>query len=579
MIVGLFMRIKNTKEINFKAVGILYKNLPTIFLILSIFTVFQVSNFYYLVTESPDFQHLSNYLRYGFGELDNTNRDLGLAYFNLVNIFISFQSNFLTFTNLNHLIHNGVLLLNTSLYCLGLLGLFKYLLINNFKKNDVLWSFSIVTYFPQTINMINTMKPEVFAFSLITWVLYFVDYYLKTENSFFLIFSLLPLSLILTSKSSILFLSMGLFLFLFLKNFYKFFKNKNFYLGILLFFLVALLLFENYKINNLTILQHVSSSNDGAYEYIASLNILYNINLRELITLPYSNFHSDSIIGIVLLDTFGDYFNFWAYNDESLFVVNKIKIKPFWFITHYSQFISIILTSLLYYFSFLFAKRYKQFSHILLAPFFALILLAINAFGIPIKNYNPITSDTFKTHYYSFLIVITFCLVIVILFQNVSKLKPLIFTIIIFLTSYLYGFPKTSGAEYTEYLESKNSVTILCSLNSFIIDNFESSKCSNFSYQVCSISKIINNSESTQISDNISVDYTYFFPITLEKNGTIKIVNNKEACVKYVNNGYKPPQPLQGSLKLGLINLIFYLTFIFSLFLFKIFETKKYKNT
>lgn len=575
MFVKFSMRIKKSNIWNFEEFSKLYKNLPLFLLILNIFVVFQVSNFFYLTTESPDYFHLSNYLKYGFGEIESTNRDLGLAYFNLTNIFISFQSNILTFTNINHFIHNGVLALNTSLYCLGLLGLYKYLINKKFQKNDILWAFCVVTFFPQTINMINTMKPEVLAFSLITWVLYFIENYLDTENTLYLILSLLPLSLILTSKSSILFLSLGLLTILFFNNFYKFFKLINLSYFVLLFFLMGLLLFENYKVNNFSIFQHVSSSNDGAYENIANFKILYNINLRHLITLPFSNFHADSLIGIVLLDTFGDYFNFWAYNDESLFVVNKKIIEPFWFITHYSQFISIIFTTMLYYFLFKFSKRYKNFSHVLLAPIFAIFLLTINSFGIPIKNYNPITSDTFKTHYYSFLLVISFCVVILILFKNNSKLRPIVLVLIIVSTAYLYGFPKVAGAEYDEYLESKNSVTLFCSFNSVIIDGFERSKCSNFAYQVCSISKIINNTQSTQVSENISLNYSAFIPEVLEKNGIFKVVNSREDCIKSIKEGYKPSQPLQGKLKLNYINLSFFIMFLFSLMLYKLFETRK----
>ena len=83
-----------------------------------------------------------------------------------------------------------------------------------------------------------------------------------------------------------------------------------------------LLSFENYKVNGFSIFDHVSSSIDGSYENVANLSILYNINFTYLITQPFSNFHADSLIGIILLDTFGDYFNFWAFNDESLFYIN-----------------------------------------------------------------------------------------------------------------------------------------------------------------------------------------------------------------------------------------------------------------
>lgn len=559
----------------FKYIDKLNLFFPMFLLVTSVLTIFQVSNYFYLVTDSPDFFHLSNYLKYGFGEIEYTNRDLGLAYFNLTNIFIFLQSEFITLTNVNHIIHNGVLLLNTSLYCLGLVGLYKFLINNKFQKNDVLWSFIIITFFPQTINMINTMKPEVFAFSMVTWVVYFVDNFLKTEKIFYLYYTLLPMSLIFTTKSSILFLSMGLFIPLFLKNFKKFFNLNVLFLFFLLTLIIAVLILENYKVNNFTIFQHVSSSSDGAYQNTASLKILYNINLKYLITLPFSNFHSDSLIGIVLLDTFGDYFNFWAYNDESLFVVNKIKIKQFWFLTHYSQFISIIFTIILYYLSFKFTRRYKNFSYLLLAPFIAIILLTLNSFGIPTKNYNPVTSDTFKTHYYSFLIIITFCLILIFLFQLNSKLKPIIFILIFISSTYLYGFPKYSNSEFQEYLEAKNSVTVFCSLNSFFVNSFESSKCKNFVYQVCNITRIINNTDSTNISENISIDYSYFTPLTLEKNNKTRSVLNKNDCITFVNNGYKPVQPFQKNLKLNFINLSIYIMYLISLFINKIFESRK----
>ena len=98
LFIEFYMRIKKSNYWNLKKLGKLYKNFPLLLLMLNIFGVFQVSNFFYLITESPDYFHLSNYLKYGFGEIESTNRDLGLAYFNLTNIFISFQSNFLTFT-------------------------------------------------------------------------------------------------------------------------------------------------------------------------------------------------------------------------------------------------------------------------------------------------------------------------------------------------------------------------------------------------------------------------------------------------------------------------------------------------
>ena len=66
-----------------------------------------------------------------------------------------------------------------------------------------------------------------------------------------------------------------------------------------------------------------------------------------------------------------------------------------------------------------------------LSPLFAILLLIINSFGFPIRNYNPETSDTFKTHYYSFLLVISFVFIVLNLESLHDDIKssalPLVF--------------------------------------------------------------------------------------------------------------------------------------------------------
>ena len=112
---------------------------------------------------------------------------------------------------------------------------------------------------------------------------------------------------------------------------------------------MEILQFENYTITGNTLFERPY---DPEYDFKADPKILINANIYEAIRFPFFKlndvgitYHSDSVINPLLLDTFGDYFNFWAYNDESGFVVNKTSIKPFWFVTHYSQMFSIVLTS------------------------------------------------------------------------------------------------------------------------------------------------------------------------------------------------------------------------------------------
>ena len=51
--------------------------------------------------------------------------------------------------------------------------------------------------------------------------------------------------------------------------------------------------------------------------------MFYNINLRDLVLNPNKNFHNNSLIGITLLDTFGDYFNEYWNKDYTFFKTNR----------------------------------------------------------------------------------------------------------------------------------------------------------------------------------------------------------------------------------------------------------------
>ena len=85
------------------------------------------------------------------------------------------------------------------------------------------------------------------------------------------------------------------------------------------------------------------------------LIFLYNVNFKDLIYSPYKDFHNNSLIGIVLLETFDDYFQLYWNSDSSLF--HRNQNKP---ITHLSSYISIIFTIFLYSLTFYYAARFKE---------------------------------------------------------------------------------------------------------------------------------------------------------------------------------------------------------------------------
>ena len=121
---------------------------------------------------------------------------------------------------------------------------------------------------------------------------------------------------------------------------------------IFLFLIVFLILFsplfiEDYEANGYFYLNH---PNEDVYNDQAPINFIYNINLKELISQPYQHNHADSLIGITLLDTFGDYYHLLWENDASLFKYNEIRFGNNFFIKNYlEKYIGIVLTSLFYF--------------------------------------------------------------------------------------------------------------------------------------------------------------------------------------------------------------------------------------
>ena len=114
--------------------------------------------------------------------------------------------------------------------------------------------------------------------------------------------SLFPNLVLLTSKGTII-ASVGLiYVYLYLKNF-KTFNNRKFYKFLTLsIFFISIISYENYIANSKFILNHENLN--AIYQNTASLSFLWNINFDNLFFNPFSHFHSNSFLGIILLDTF-----------------------------------------------------------------------------------------------------------------------------------------------------------------------------------------------------------------------------------------------------------------------------------
>ena len=77
---------------------------------------------------------------------------------------------------------------NLFLYIIGIFGLYKLLKLYKYKDNDILILFSVLNMLPILFAIRVTMKPEILAFSLISWIIYFLKLY-KDKKKFLYLYS------------------------------------------------------------------------------------------------------------------------------------------------------------------------------------------------------------------------------------------------------------------------------------------------------------------------------------------------------------------------------------------------------
>ena len=181
--------------------------------VLSLVSSFLLTELYYSSGFSPDFYTYSTYLDFNFNTTNKTGHGHGHLYYYLVSFFIFLKSNLISDLNIYSILNSSIQLTNFILYLLGLLGTYLIIIKNNITKNSAFLAMSIINFFPATIIMRIWMKPEILAFSFLPWVILNFDEYLKKKNIYSLIFTFIPLSLILQAKGSI-FGMVSVFLFL-----------------------------------------------------------------------------------------------------------------------------------------------------------------------------------------------------------------------------------------------------------------------------------------------------------------------------------------------------------------------------
>ena len=542
-----------------------YINYQALFFLLSIFLVFSSINLFYLSSEAPDYIFYIKYFDYFFQETTSTGRENGLLYFFLVSCVIKIQEINITPATELHYISNSIHVINFSLYLVGLGGLYKLLELKKFEKNNILLSFVILNFMPFTIKLLSTMKPEILAFAILPWSLLCVELFLKYKNINYIFLSIFPNIILLSTKNSIFVTVGAIYLFIVIINF-KIFKNIKFLRAILFFaFFYFLLLYEDFLSNGYLILNHIP---DGGLLLIpeaerVKLNFIYNINFYDLIQKPYRHNHANSFIGMALLDLFGDYFQWYANNTKSLYTFDNYTIKGFWYFGNVKELVGLFLGIITYFLIFRFIFEIKDIRLYLSLPFFSYLVFLLNIF-IRRQYFDTSRAELFKSHYYSYLFVITFAFLLVCVLKNKSFHKY-IFLIFLVLTSFfMHGFFKTTYTNTLDYLSVKNNVSQFCNTNKLIFNIESSNECHDYFTNLCEPDILLFDLRYlVNSSDIVHTNY----PLELSNEaGYIVKVNNSSDCLDYAKKGFRFKSIYMNKVRIPWINLVYLIFSIFSLY-------------
>ncbi len=127
------------------------------------------------------------------------------------------------------------------------------------------------------------------------------------------------------------------------------------------------------NINSVSLLSHQELDQ---YLFKAQISFLYNINFVELFTNPFRSQHANSLIGITLIDLFGDYFNRYWDHSRSLFLANRREL--FEFLPNPRRNISLFLSTI-FVISSIFSSSNKTFKKHQMVYLIGTLILALTS--------------------------------------------------------------------------------------------------------------------------------------------------------------------------------------------------------
>ena len=340
------------------------------------------------------------------------------------------------------------------------------------------------------------MKPEIIGFAFLPWTIFYIEKFLDNGNFKLLFYTIPFVALMINSKASIAGMICVFLLFAYFNIFKKVsFKNLTILFIVLVLVLSALQL-ENYSITSNTI---IDRPYDEEYDFKSDPSILYKFSIQNLVNEPFfkisdygESLHSRSLINLLLLDTFGDFFNqmfdfqanyFSQYRKDIFIDDSEVLITENREINYSGPYSSILknnldklrkiislLISVLFYLSIIsLSIRKGEYRKFYLAPFAGILLLYLNSLGIPSNNYNPIKGDTFKAFYFGLLLSISLVFLVANIIEKVPFTKYFFPIVFIMCILFISGHPKENSQNLSEHLVSVNQYSSFCEVNNFLI--------------------------------------------------------------------------------------------------------------
>jgi len=544
------------------------------FVFLSTILTYYLGLTHYDSNDSPDFgKYFPRYVGTFTGEFSHTNIEQGNLYFYFVSKFLSLSS----YTQIEHLINEDInyriQTVNFVIYILFLFFLNKYLSLLYFKKSFIYFAIICLNFFPPLFAIRIIYKPEILILLFFIMLLIFIEKYFITNNINYLYLSVLVIALLISTKlvNAIIILIYIFFLFIFQKDFkFSFIKSSIIRLSIFFLTILTVLTLENFSINNLFFFEHETPKE---YMNKANLSFLTTFSFFELLKNPIQHFHSNSLLSIVLLDSFDDYFHIYWNNDKSLFNIGQIKISN---LQYFVQYIGIVTSTIFFSLSIIFSFMKKKYSLQLLSPFIGIIFMLFVSFFI---QFNPNTGDQVKNYYYTPLLIISFITILFLI--NNFYLKKIIYILLvvqIFVFFVIVGFPKNYSYSMVLKYNQQVSVTPFCKVDIKILSTSDKKDCINRD-NFCEISYQYNLSPEFRegkwiYSLSKPAKKTYFM-----NNGFDYTANSRNKCEEFLESGFEIKSSLYSQNYRSPFVSIIAFSLIFFILVFDEKFIKKFKNS